>query len=171
MTGGGAWKRLRRMLLMRRRLSLAAAHSAVRPGGDAQTGATRLADTERGMAGQSDELDILARPGANDQVMSKKVLLAVLSCAEAERLGISPDADYVAIIETNFLADLDIRDDQALTQWLTEADLTHDEFRRVMQDFAAVVAVEMHYEPTLAPRVDLHRRLVAARARKLASMA
>ncbi|MBI4694505.1 MAG: hypothetical protein HY749_10835 [Gammaproteobacteria bacterium] len=111
--------------------------------------------------------DILARPGANDQVMSKKVLLAALATAEAARLGIGPDAAFVGAVRANFLDGLDLGEREALLVWLGEAGLGEADFETVMKDFAAVVAVEVHYAEQLAPRVELHRRLVAARMRRL----
>lgn len=119
----------------------------------------------------NNELDILARPGANDQVIYKKVLLAVLACADSERLNIVPDEALVAQIQGHFLADLDLPDEPALAGFLAGAGLSGEDFQRVMQDFAAVVAVESHYANELAARVELHRRLVAARMNRLQSLA
>ena len=119
------------------------------------------------MSTPNPDSDILARPGANDQVMSKKVLLAALASAEAARLGIVPDAGFVAAVRENFLNGLDLADRDALLGWLGEAGLSEADFATVMNDFAAVVAVEVHYATELAPRVELHRRLVAARMRRL----
>lgn len=115
----------------------------------------------------SSDLDILSRPGGNDQVASKKVLLAVLARGEAVRLGITPDADYVATVRANFLSGLDLAAPDALQAWLAEAGLSEQDFDTVIRDLATVVAVETHYAAALAPRVELHRCLIAARMRRL----
>lgn len=114
-------------------------------------------------------LDILARPGGNDQVINKKVLLAALTSAEAARLGITPDADFVAMIQANFLASNGIHDRAALTQWLRDAELSDADFTQVMQDFAAVVAVETQLVNRLAPCIELHRRVMTAHSRRIST--
>lgn len=113
--------------------------------------------------------DILARPGANPQVLAKKVLLAKLARAEAERFGINPTATEVATFRDTFLAEIGIVDEAALARWLAEASLSRAEFDAVMMDYAAILAVDAWYATRLAPRVELHRRLVDARMRRLAA--
>ena len=119
---------------------------------------------------QGSAIDVLARPGGNDQVISKKVLLAALACAEADRLGQRPGADFVAAMRAQFLDGLSLADEAALARWLADVGVTDAEFESVMQDFAAVVAIEMHYEKSLAARVALHGRLIAARMHRLAEL-
>lgn len=121
----------------------------------------------RHMKATDSDVDILARPGANDQVMSKKVLLAMLAGAEAQRLGITPDAAFVGAVRENFLQGLELNDQAALLAWLADAGLSEQDFDTVMRDLAAVVAVEMHHAEALSPRVELHRRVVAARMGRL----
>jgi len=114
-----------------------------------------------------DDLDILSRPGGNDRVIGKKVLLAKLAGEEVERLGIPPTEDQVQEVADAFLGEIGLSDRNSALAWLKREELTLDEFYRVMTDFAAVLAVEAHYKVLLGEPVDLHRRLIAARSRQL----
>ncbi|MSR13212.1 MAG: hypothetical protein EXR86_01320 [Gammaproteobacteria bacterium] len=115
-------------------------------------------------------IDILARPGGNDQVITKKVLLAALACDEAARLALTPNAETVAAVEANFLGALAIHNRVELDEWLNASALSYDEFKLVMRDFAAVVVVEHHHASLLGPRIELHRRVVTARERRISAL-
>lgn len=120
------------------------------------------------MTSVNSDVDILTRPGGNDQVASKKVLLAVLASAEAERLGIAPAAASVNAVRAEFLGGLDLDDPARRAAWLADAGLSEQDFENVMRDLAAVMVVEQQLAAAIAPRVELHRRLMGARARRVA---
>ncbi len=116
----------------------------------------------------SPELEILARPGGNDKVIGKKVLLSHLAAQEAARLGILPDAGDIQALADHYCRDLGLFDPEAVGAWLAQAGLRPDQFLAVIADFAAVLAVERHHQEPLAARVQLHRRVLEARNRRLA---
>lgn len=121
------------------------------------------------MASPTDsKLDILARPGENDKVIEKKVLLAHLARQEAARVGIAPDTGDVRELAEHYCRELGLRERESILAWLAEAGLSQDEFHTVIADFAAVLAVEAHHREQLVKRVELHRRVVAARSQQLA---
>ncbi len=120
------------------------------------------------MTSVNSDVDILTRPGGNDQVASKKVLLAVLASAEADRLGIAPAAASVNAVRAEFLGGLDLDDPARRAAWLADAGLSEQDFETVMRDLAAVMVVEQQLAAAIAPRVELHRRLMGARARRVA---
>lgn len=119
----------------------------------------------------ADLIDILARPGANDEVIVKKVLLAELARDAADRLGIHAEPALQRAIEDSFLGELGLHDPQARLQWLAEAGLTAEQFATVMNDFATTLTVQAHLGDALLPRVELHRRLMTARAAHIAALA
>ncbi|MGE0859476.1 MAG: hypothetical protein AB7I01_09285 [Gammaproteobacteria bacterium] len=120
------------------------------------------------MTSVNSDVDILTRPGGNDQVAAKKVLLAVLASAEADRLGIAPAAASVNAVRAEFLDGLDLDDPTRRAAWLADAGLGEQDFESVMRDLAAVMVVEQQLAAAIAPRVELHRRLMGARARRVA---
>jgi hypothetical protein len=114
-------------------------------------------------------IDILARPGANDEVIVKKVLLAHLSRDAARHLGISADPALRHAIEDSFLGELGLHDADQRARWLAEAGLTVAQFAAVMDDFATTLTVQAHLGDALVPQIALHRRLMTARAARLAA--
>ena len=113
------------------------------------------------------DLHVLARPGGNERVAEKKVLLAMLAGREAERLGIFPGPERVRAITEEFLRELGIAPESA-AGWLEREGLALADLDAVMSELAAVLAVESHYRIGLAGPADRFRRLMAARDRLLA---
>jgi hypothetical protein len=134
--------------------------------------------TQTGGANTSDasdrpitDLDILARPGGSSGVAVKKVLLAMLACAEAKRLGIAPEEPEVQALTETFWHELGLEDPVAAQDWLAQSGLTTEEFEASMADFAAVLVVEAHFKEQLAGAVQRHRRLMAAREHRMDELA
>jgi hypothetical protein len=123
------------------------------------------------MSETTPDLDILIRPGGNDRVIEKKVLLADLARQEAARLGIAPSASDVHELGAAFLREMGLLDDASTAAWLAQTGLSDADFKTVVTDLAAVLAVEAHYRERLAARIELHRRLMAGRTRRLAQTA
>ncbi|MEO8304974.1 MAG: hypothetical protein ABI724_12715 [Betaproteobacteria bacterium] len=114
------------------------------------------------------DIAVLVRPGGNDSVVEKKVLLADLARCELVRLGIDLPPVRVQAVRAEFFRDLELLDDDAASTWLAGTGLSEEDFNTVMTDFAAVLTVEAHHRERLVPRVELHRRLMGARTRTLA---
>src|SRR3954464_14210134 len=112
------------------------------------------------MSAYTPDLDILTRPGGNDRVIDKKVLLSLLAREEAARLGIAPDAERIREIGAEFFDELGLHDGAAIAAWLAQAGLSAADFDTVMTDLASVLAVQAHHQERLAARAELHRRLI-----------
>ena len=113
------------------------------------------------------ELTVLARRGGNDKVIEKKVLLAQLATEEAERLGIVLGDAQIQALADQYCREIGLLDSESSMAWLTKAGLTTEEFHSAIADFAAILAVQSHHHENLGRRLELHRRLLAARTRQL----
>jgi L-ascorbate metabolism protein UlaG (beta-lactamase superfamily) len=130
---------------------------------------SELADGELEKASNSlestNDIQILTRLGENEEVMSKKVLLAYLAVQEAERLGLKISDAEIQTMSDSFREQFDLLDGEDTEQWLKEAGLSLEGYSAVMRDFTAVLKLEQHYTRAIAPLLANHRRVATARSR------
>ena len=94
-----------------------------------------------------------ARGSAGDR---KVILLRLLACAEAERLGWTPTAADLDAITRWWCEKFGLTDTDRFARWLARSGLDWAGFRDMMRQFAAVTHVLGHYERAIDAAVDAH---------------
>lgn len=86
----------------------------------------------------------------------KVILLRLLACAEAERLGWAPTPGELDAVTRWWCESFALTDANRFARWLAGSGLDWAGFRELMRQFAAVAHVLGHHEQAIDAQLDAH---------------
>lgn len=86
----------------------------------------------------------------------KVILMRLLACAEAERLGWAPTRAEIDAVTRWWCESFALTDTNRFARWLGASGLDWAGFRDLMAQFAAVTYVLGHYEQAIDAQLDAH---------------
>jgi len=100
---------------------------------------------------------VVEKPETRGSAADRKViLLRLLACAEAERLGWAPTSEDIDAVTRWWCETFALTDTNRFARWLASSGLDWAGFREMMRQFATVTHVLGQYEHAIDAQVDAH---------------